>query len=178
MQGTVLQEPSAELTSNFKAGMRRLSASVCLITVGGSEGRNGMTATAVCSVSADPPVLLIGVNRGASIHGQLTRSGGFGVNILRPTQRALADRFSSGESGEARFANGQWISGALDLPLLADSLASFACKVIRTVEVATHEIFFGRVVGVNVSEGGSLLYGGGEYEISLPVAPQAYLPMI
>ena len=169
---------SAVPSSQFKNGMRRLSASVSLITVNGAEGRNGMTGTAVCSVSVDPPVLLVSVNKDASIHGLIVERQRFGVNILRPKHRLLADRFSSGASGEARFAHGRWIEGALGLPVLEDALASFACEVVKTVAVGTHEIFFGQVVGIDVSEGTPLLYGGGQYEITLPTAPHAYSAMI
>jgi flavin reductase (DIM6/NTAB) family NADH-FMN oxidoreductase RutF len=169
---------SAVPTSQFKNGMRRLSASVSLITVNGPEGRNGMTGTAVCSVSADPPVLLVSVNRDASVYDQMIAVQRFGVSILRPRHRDLADRFSSGASGEARFAHGRWIEGALGLPVLEDALASFACEVVKTVAVGTHEIFFGQVVGIDVSEGTPLLYGGGQYEITLPTTPHAYQAMI
>jgi flavin reductase (DIM6/NTAB) family NADH-FMN oxidoreductase RutF len=165
-------------SGHFKNGMRRLSASVSLITVNGSEGRNGMTGTAVCSVSVDPPVLLVSINKGASIHDQIVERQRFGVNILRPKHRPLADRFSSGASGEARFVHGRWVDGALGVPILEDALASFACEVVKTVAVGTHVIFFGQVVGINVSDGSPLLYGGGQYEITLPTAPDAYQTMI
>jgi flavin reductase (DIM6/NTAB) family NADH-FMN oxidoreductase RutF len=166
--------PNAVLHTEFKKGMRRLSSSVSLITAGGEQGRNGMTATAVCSVSAEPPILLVGINLGASIHDQILNTGSFGVNILRPRHRHLADRFSSGLSGEARFEHGNWLEGALGVPVLEDALASFACEIIKVVTVGTHDIFFGQVVGIDVSDGTALLYGGGQYEISLPATPLAY----
>ncbi|MBL0375222.1 flavin reductase family protein [Rhizobium sp. KVB221] len=167
-------QPGAVLQADFKKGMRRLSSSVSIITAGGAAGRNGMTATAVCSVSAEPPILLVGINLGASIHDQIESTGAFGVNILRPKHRHLADRFSSGLSGEARFEIGQWSEGALGVPVMEDALASFACQVIKVVTIGTHDIFFGQVVGIDVSEGTPLLYGGGQYEISLAATPLAY----
>jgi flavin reductase (DIM6/NTAB) family NADH-FMN oxidoreductase RutF len=166
------------LRHEFKKGMRRLSASVSLVTVGGREGRNGMTATAVCSVSADPPILLVSINSEASIHRQMVRGRCFGVNILRPKHWRLADRFSSGASGEARFEQGRWLDGALGIPILEDALASFECEIVKVVTVGTHDVFFGQVVGIGVSDGTPLLYGGGQYEVSLPAAPLAYHAMI
>jgi flavin reductase len=160
--------------ARFKEGMRRLSASVSLITVADLAGRNGMTGTAVCSVSVEPPILLVGVNRSASVHDQIVVGRRFGVNILRPRHRALADRFSSGASGEARFGIGRWIEGALGVPVLEDALVSFACEVVRTVAIGTHKIFFGRVVDARVGDGSPLVYGGGQYEITLPTTPRAY----
>lgn len=162
------------MQADFKKGMRRLSSSVSLITAGGRHGRNGMTATAVCSVSAEPPILLVGINRGASIHDQILETGSFGVNILRPRHTPLADRFSSGLSGEARFEQGLWQEGAFGVPVLGDALASFVCETIKVVTVGTHDIFFGQVVAIEISDGTPLLYGGGQYEISLPATPLAY----
>jgi flavin reductase len=164
--------------AQFKEGMRRLSSSVSLITVADAAGRNGMTGTAVCSVSVEPPILLVAVNCSASIHDQIVAGRRFGVNILRPRHRALADRFSSGASGEARFGAGQWLEGALGVPLLEDALASFVCKVVKSVAVGTHNIFFGRVVDLRAANGSPLLYGGGQYEITLPTAPHAYQTLI
>lgn len=162
------------MQADFKKGMRRLSSSVSLITAGGRLGRNGMTATAVCSVSAEPPILLVGINRGASIHDQILETGSFGVNILRPRHTHLADRFSSGASGEARFEQGLWQEGEHGVPVLGDALASFVCETIKIVTVGTHDIFFGQVVAIEIADGTPLLYGGGQYEISLPAAPLAY----
>ena len=67
----------------FKAGMRRLAASVNVITTRTPDGqRSGLTATAVCSVSATPPTLLVCVNRSGNSHAVLTSSGVFAVNVL------------------------------------------------------------------------------------------------
>jgi flavin reductase (DIM6/NTAB) family NADH-FMN oxidoreductase RutF len=167
-------KPGAVQHGDFRKGMRRLSSSVSLITAGGERGRNGMTATAVCSVSAEPPILLVGINLGASIHDQMLQTGSFGVNILRPRHRHLDDRFSSGLSGEARFEHGRWTEGALGVPILEDALVSFACEVIKVVTIGTHDIFFGQVVGIDMSDGTPLLYGSGQYEISLAANPLAY----
>lgn len=178
-RGARARKPRNSVTAaQFKEGMRRLSATVSLITVGGSVGRNGMTGTAVCSVSVEPPILLAAINRTASIHDQIVVERCFGVNLLRPRHRALADRFSSGASGETRFGFGQWGEGAHGVPVLEDGLASFVCEVVKTVAIGTHDIFFGRVVDLRVADGSPLLYGGGQYEITLPTAPQAYQTLI
>lgn len=166
--------PGTVIQAEFKKGMRRLSSSVSLITAGGEAGRNGMTATAVCSVSVEPPILLVSINRNASIHDQIIETGRFGVNILRPRHRFLADRFSSGNSGEVRFEEGRWQKSAHGVPVLEDALASFVCETIKVVTIGTHDIFFGQVVGIDVADGTPLLYGGGQYEIALPATPLAY----
>jgi flavin reductase (DIM6/NTAB) family NADH-FMN oxidoreductase RutF len=163
---------------DFKSGMRCLSASVTLITVAGPQGRNGLTATAVCSVSATPPTLLVSVSRDASAHKQLLQERRFAVNILRPEHRALADRFSSGDIGESRFETGQWRTGCLGLPVLGDALASFECEVSEVIDAGTHDIFLGRVVNVIVADGKPLLYGGGQYATVLPSAAIPGQPIV
>ena len=78
----------------FKKGMRHLAASVTLITTRHRQQRGGLTATAVCSVSAEPPQLLVCVNKTASAHDPIGHAGFFCVNILSPQHRKIAERFA------------------------------------------------------------------------------------
>ncbi len=96
----------------FKKGMRHLAASVTLITTKLQDQRGGLTATAVCSVSAEPPQILVCVNKTASAHDPIGEAGFFCVNILCPEHRKLAERFAGmdGIEGDDRFndlANGR-----------------------------------------------------------------------
>jgi flavin reductase (DIM6/NTAB) family NADH-FMN oxidoreductase RutF len=95
----------------FKKGMRHLAASVTLITTRHRELRGGLTATAVCSVSAEPPQLLVCVNKTASAHDPIGEAGFFCVNVLSPQHRKLAERFAGmdGVEGDDRFLDmGEW----------------------------------------------------------------------
>ena len=78
----------------FKRGMRHLAASVTLITTRHRDLRGGLTATAVCSVSAEPPQILVCVNKTASAHDPIGEAGFFCVNILAPDHRKIAERFA------------------------------------------------------------------------------------
>ena len=78
----------------FKKGMRHLAASVTLITTKVQDQRGGLTATAVCSVSAEPPQILVCVNKSASAHDPIGEAGFFCVNILSPGHRKIAERFA------------------------------------------------------------------------------------
>jgi cob(II)yrinic acid a,c-diamide reductase len=147
----------------YKTAMRKLVAGVSLITVSGRGGRNGLTATAVCSVAADPPTLLCCVNRSASAFSDLRAAGVFAVNLLQRHHRGLAYRFAAEPSGESRFDTGQWVAGTTGAPVLADALASFECEVSEIVPASTHGIFIGRVVAVDHRTGNELLYSGGVY---------------
>src|SRR3954453_3420100 len=95
----------------FKKGMRHLAASVTLITTRHRGHRGGLTATAVCSVSAAPPQILVCVNKSASAHDPIGHAGFFCVNILSPEHRKIAERFAGmdGVEGDGRVNHmGDW----------------------------------------------------------------------
>jgi hypothetical protein len=86
---------------------------VTLITTRHRDLRGGLTATAVCSVSAEPPQLLVCVNKSASAHDPIGEAGFFCVNILSPQHRKIAERFAGmdGVEGDERFRDmGEWSS--------------------------------------------------------------------
>lgn len=137
----------------FKAGMRHLAAHVCLITTVGPDGaRRGLTATAVCSVSADPPTLLCCVNRQISPFATIRESGIFAVNVLGVQDLELAERFAGDIQGEARFEIGCWIALSTGAPALESALATFDCRMTRLEEVATHGILFGEIQAIRSRE--------------------------
>lgn len=151
----------------FRAAMRQLASGVCLVThcVGGAPA--GMTATAVASLSLDPPTLIVCVNRAASTYAGLALGAAFGVSVLGADHREFAERFAgrTGEEGAERFREGRWRMSPNGAPLLRDALAAFACEVDAIVERNTHAIVIGRVKDVAaVSSGGALVYWRGGYE--------------
>jgi flavin reductase len=150
----------------FRAGMRLFTGGVCLITTADAGGRRGgLTATAVCSVTMEPPTLLICVNRRSSSHDLIRAAGVFAVNVLASSDRALADRFSGAESGDARFAIGEWSRLATGAPILDSALVSFDCKIAQMVDVGSHGVFFGEVQDAQVRGDSAvpLLYLQGNY---------------
>src|SRR5437867_13448461 len=85
----------------FKKGMRHLAASVTLITTRHRQQRGGLTATAVCSVSAAPPQLLVCVNTSASAHDRIGHAGFFCANLLSPGHCQFSQPFAGLEGVEA-----------------------------------------------------------------------------
>lgn len=151
---------------SFKLGMRRLAAGVCLITTRCGDGsRRGMTATAVCSVSAAPPTLLCCINRSNSTYEALCASGVFAVNVLSLDNRSLADLFASPVPAEEKFAAGLWHEGVTGAPMLESGLAVFDCRVSQTADGGTHGIVFGEIQTVTVRTVAAkpLLYAHGAY---------------
>src|SRR5260370_24299079 len=107
----------------FKLGMRTLAGAVNIITSMHAGHRYGMTATAVCSATADPPTVLACINRLATTHGAVAKSKAFCVNVLRAEDWELSTTFSGAQSGEARFKSRDWTRLPPSAPALIHPLA-------------------------------------------------------
>jgi flavin reductase (DIM6/NTAB) family NADH-FMN oxidoreductase RutF len=151
----------------FKSGMRRLASGVSLVTTILDGRPHGLVATSVCSVSADPPSLLVCVNRSSQSHDPIRDAGIFCINVLSAEDDALAQRFSSPEHRDARFAGRDWGALVTGAPALADALASFDCRISKTVDADTHTIFIAHVVAATLGQPskGALLYVDGAYRV-------------
>ncbi len=148
----------------FKAGMRSLAGAVNIITAAHAGHRYGMTATAVCSVSAEPPAVLVCINKLATTHGAVGKSEAFCVNVLRAEDWELSTVFSGGQSGEARFKSRDWTRLATGSPVLIDALVCFDCRVVKKLAHGTHTIFLGEVQQMTFGQKGKpLLYSEGQY---------------
>ncbi len=145
---------NAQVTAEFKRAMRRLAATVSIITTADVNGnRYGMTATAVNSLAMDPPSLLICVNHSASIHGPLIGRGRFCVNVLTTEHEELVADFSGRLKGDARFHADGWREEASGMPYLEGAQCNLFCDIESVVPYATHSIVIGRVSAVRVEEG-------------------------
>ena len=127
--------------------MRHHAGAVTIISVGKSGGRTGLTATAFCSLTDDPPTVLACVNRTASAHDLIAKHKSFCVNVLAAAQQDVAMRFAGrvGQQGEERFDEGAWITLATGSPVLEGALANLDCDVVETLDGKTHTIYVGRV---------------------------------
>jgi flavin reductase (DIM6/NTAB) family NADH-FMN oxidoreductase RutF len=146
--------------------MRQLVGAVTLITTEHEGQRRGLTATAVASLSAQPPSLLVCINRTAEAHPYITAGRRFCVNLLAYEQQSLAESFAArdGTKGEARFARGEWGKLVTGAPYLTDCLVAFDCELAQELTVETHTIFVGHVVGLHTRRGEPLLYEDGHFK--------------
>lgn len=133
-----------ELLDAFRSAMRHVAATVYAVTTGHGEDRYGIVATAVSSLSFDPPSLLVCVNRTASLHAPLASAETFCVNVLGLGNRDVAEQFMLGR-GVDRFAVGEW-DEALGVPLLATAQSSFVCRRVHCHDFGTHSIFIGELI--------------------------------
>ena len=148
----------------FRLGMRTLAGAVNIITSTHAGHRYGMTATAVCSATADPPTVLVCINKLAVTHDAIAKSKVFCVNVLRAEDWELSTVFSGAQTGEARFRNGNWTRLATGSPALVDALVSFDCRLVKKLVHGTHSIFLGEVEQILIGQKGKpLLYSDGQY---------------
>lgn len=158
-------------TDDFKLAMRRLTATVSIITTAEAGQSFGMAVTAVCSLGISPPSLLISVAHTASMHGPLLRSRRFGVNMLSVDQADLVGPFSGKVKGPERFKLGDWNMDNDGVPCLLGAQANLVCDVAETFEYSGHTVVIGSVTMTRVREAISpLLYEDGNFVRSSPVA--------
>jgi flavin reductase (DIM6/NTAB) family NADH-FMN oxidoreductase RutF len=144
-------------TEDFRAAMRRFATGVAIVTTA-HEGRiHGFTANAFASVSAEPPTVLICVNRRATAHPLISSSQRFCVNVLALDQRALAERFAGGEP-RSRFDGVAYRIGPSGSPVLDGTVAHVDCRVTEELTASTHTIFLGEVLEAGSRDGEPLGY--------------------
>jgi flavin reductase (DIM6/NTAB) family NADH-FMN oxidoreductase RutF len=134
----------------FRLAMREFASGVALVTTGRGEHRTGCTATSLCSLSLDPPSLIVCIALTSSTLAALRINKMFGVNILAAPHDDLAHRFAgrNGAKGAARFAGADWMTLVTGAPLLRDALACIDCTVDEVLERHTHAVVIGRVEAV------------------------------
>ncbi|MGH3095214.1 MAG: flavin reductase family protein [Streptosporangiales bacterium] len=144
--------------AQFRDTMSLLATGVTVVTTMTSDGPAGMTASAVCSLSLEPPQLVACVERSLPTHAALLASETFAVNVLSEEQVETARRFAT--PGVDRFA-GVPLHTEHPAPVLSDAIAYFVCTVEERHPGGDHSIFVGRVRGCGQGvEGRPLLYFG------------------
>jgi flavin reductase (DIM6/NTAB) family NADH-FMN oxidoreductase RutF len=135
---------SPGLSDDLRKAMRRVAATVNVVSIC-VEGRPmGITATAVSSISMDPPSLLVCINRAASLHASMGDMTHFCINVLHRDQEEVARIFSDRAQHALRFVNG-WEIDCAPAPRLIDAQASILCRRSDSHSFGTHSIFIGVV---------------------------------
>jgi flavin reductase (DIM6/NTAB) family NADH-FMN oxidoreductase RutF len=132
----------------FRDCIARLPSGVHVVTTDGIAGVGGFTATAVASVSDNPPVVLACLNRASPQTEVFKANGCFAVNLMPAGSRPIADAFAgrTGLSAAERFTMGTWARLATGAPVLVGAVMSLDCTLLDCKDVGTHTVFFGTVV--------------------------------
>lgn len=165
---TSIPEPQAgdTLSLDVRRVMRHVGSTVTIITTDNGKP-SGMVATAMMSLSLEPPALAIGINHSASICGPLLERQAFCVNILSRHDDDISRRFTR-LSGTARFSAGHWCtddSGIFrNIPFLATAQAALFCTVQQSMDSGTHCLIVGSILrAIDNSVDDPLLYCDGGY---------------
>jgi flavin reductase len=146
--------------TEFRNAMARVCAPVNVVTTDGRAGRGGFTATAMCSVTDEPPTLLVCMNSKSSQTDVFKANGKFCVNVLPSEHKDLAGSFAGGIADmDERFAAAEWSVLKSGLPMLNNAIVSFGCEIIDMHRVGTHNVMIGQVTEIKQrADGNALLY--------------------
>jgi flavin reductase (DIM6/NTAB) family NADH-FMN oxidoreductase RutF len=133
---------------SFRSVLGRFASGITVVTTRDAEQRDvGMTVSAFCSVSLNPPLVQVCVDHEASLHAALLASTRYGVSILAAEQEALSRRFATAESARR----------------LDDALAHLECRIVASHESGDHTMFVGEVESATARSARPLLYYRGGY---------------
>ena len=149
--------------------MGRFATGVTVVTMKAGETLWGMTANAVTSLSLDPPLVLVCVDKTTQTHQYLKQAGAFAMNILAEDQQELSNRFAT--PGPKEFSDLDFVDGETGSPVLGGTLGYVDCRLREVLAGGDHDIFIGEIVDGEdrVGEDGvgrPLLYFGGYQKLS------------
>ncbi len=157
--------PSIADANSFVDAMRRAVTGVNIVTTDGPAGRFGLTVSAFSSVSAEPPTVLVCINKRSPARDAVLANGKFCVNLLSTDQRWLADTFAGRPASGAPydFNCASWHSSITGSPVLDGAVASFDCEVDTALSSGSHTIFIGRALAVEDESAVPLIYTNRRY---------------
>ncbi|MFZ4831746.1 flavin reductase [Rouxiella sp. Mn2063] len=141
------------LQSEFRDAMAQLGSAVSVITTDGVAGKYGFTASAVCSVTDEPPTLLVCMNRNSFANPHFKQNGNLCVNVLSSEHRNLSQIFANATlRSEQRFLHDSWEMLTSGAPVLSSAVANFDCEISDIHEVGSHTVFYCQVQSVRTCE--------------------------
>ena len=145
-----------------RQAMGRFATGVTLLTTRFEDGVLGMTANAVMSLSLEPPLVVVAVDKKNSMHECLIRGRCFALNMLRADQEEISRRFAI--SGPKDFSGLALTAAETGAPILVDAIAYVDCKLVEILSGGDHDMFVGEPVAGEVRDGEPLIFYGGEYK--------------
>jgi flavin reductase (DIM6/NTAB) family NADH-FMN oxidoreductase RutF len=146
----------------FRHALSRFASGVTVVTCQGPRGEmRGITVSAFSSLSLEPPLVLVCIDKRASLHDDLKEGACFAVNFLAEDQEAVSRRFASKDAD--RFTGIHCREGHTRAPLIEGALGFVECRVLNAYPGGDHTIFVGQVEASGVGEGRPLLYFRGGY---------------
>lgn len=148
--------------NEFRAALSRFASGVTVVTTRDAAGKpHGITVSAFCSVSLEPPLVLVCIEKTAVSHRAFGESGAFVVNMLSDEQIDHSKQFASPALDKFDEINHR--PGIGGIPVLDDTLASLECRLTNIHDSGDHTIFVGQVENATIRTGKPLLYFHGNY---------------
>lgn len=144
--------------AHFADTMASLASTVCVATAADGDMRLGRTITAVTSLTAQPPSILISITKGSDLARLIERTGRFSLSLLADDQNEIGNAFAGKLNVDDRFALGSWSSWPSGQPKLAGAATSIECKLAGIVEMDTHSLFIGILIGAETTTATPLLW--------------------
>jgi 3-hydroxy-9,10-secoandrosta-1,3,5(10)-triene-9,17-dione monooxygenase reductase component len=131
----------------FRQVMGHFATGVSVVTALDGDRPQGITVNALSSVSLEPPLLLVALDRRRFITPTVRHAGRYAVNVLAEDQQSLSDCFAGAAvtPGRDSFCGAAWHAGTTGLPLLEGAIATLECTVVETFSAGDHDLFVGRV---------------------------------
>ena len=146
----------------FRAALGRFASGITVVTTKDKNGRlHGITVSAFCSVSLEPPLVLVCIDKNTGSHHALTETSAFVVNILREDQDHISDRFAS--LLPDKFDSVKHRPGIDGLPVLEDALANLECRLVYSHAGGDHTVYVGEIENATLGEGKPLVHWLGSY---------------
>jgi 3-hydroxy-9,10-secoandrosta-1,3,5(10)-triene-9,17-dione monooxygenase reductase component len=146
----------------FRAALGRFASGVSVVTgKTADEQLFGITVSAFTSVSLNPPLILICIDKRSTTHDHFAEGNHFAVNILGEDQELQSRRFASREAD--KFAGIGYAAGVTGAPLLDGALACLECRIVHAYEGGDHTIIVGEIEATRLHESKPLLYFRGGY---------------
>jgi flavin reductase (DIM6/NTAB) family NADH-FMN oxidoreductase RutF len=141
-----------EPETDLRALMRRFPHGIAVLTVDAEGERLGLTVASLVSLSLEPPLVGVAVDRQAAMHELLRRAGGFALSLLADGQEWLAQHFARGVPPIAMWHGIASREGAAGAPLLVGALGWLECRLVSEHETGDHTLFVGQVLSVELGE--------------------------
>lgn len=164
---TVLPDASAPVSRDtFLSAMRQAASPVCVVTTNSNGQRMALTVSSFLSVSADPPLISVCINRDSRMYSAMTNSGVFGVHMLAADQAHISDCFAGRpKTGQPYdFSCVEWVNqGDGQEPVMSGVSMSAECSIVSATDAGTHRLFIATVNSLTTNEKRPLLYWNGLY---------------
>ena len=148
--------------TRFRQALGQFATGVTVVTTIDADGRPlGLTVNAFCSVSLDPPLVLVCIDNRSESHAGFEASKRFGVSVLAEDQEAWSHRFAFG--GPEKFTAEPLLVGASGVALIPGALAHLECQVVSALPGGDHTIYVGQVTELAITPGRPVLYHGSGY---------------